>query len=400
MKYLLLLLFLPCSICFSQNVNDSVDYENTFAAYHANTISTHPFGVFISRISPDFQLKPSKKISVSFTISSGNVWLPYVKAYIPVHEADRDAMRKFIWHEREGNFDFSTPSRTMDFEADGTIRLYLLKFNIPLSTASELRISTRMFSLDGGRLPFSSLTSDQFIEWFHSHISGGEDPFARKVFGYNHAGMYYTDQEGNVFRMQNQESLFTGIDLSYYYYPRIEWLEKSNLYTSLGLQLGVNVNKVNAAADIGINPTLVKRFVLNKHSEIHFGTGLGLVKQSVVRFKKGVSLSNANLLFSSEFLLKYIYRFRSQKSLSVATNYWIQSAYNKPHEFDYMVLTGERISTHWNYAISHLYRPLTANSLIITYTLGDLAFSVYFREDLLVDNAPDLQTGVGLQVKF
>ena len=109
MKYLLLLLFLPCSFCFSQKVNDSVDYENTFAAYHANTISTHPFGIFMSRISPDFQLKPSKKISVSFTISSGNVWLPYVKAYVPINEADRDAMRKFIWHEREGNFDFSTP---------------------------------------------------------------------------------------------------------------------------------------------------------------------------------------------------------------------------------------------------------------------------------------------------
>ena len=400
MKYLLLLLFLPCSFCFSQKAYDSIDYENTFAAYHANTISTHPFGIFLSRISPDFQLKPSKKISVSFTISSGNVWLPYVKAYIPINEADRDAMRKFIWHEREGNFDFSTPSSTMDFEADGTIRLYLLKLNIPVSPKAELRISTRLLSLDAGRLPYSSLTSDQFIEWFHSHISGGEDPFARKVYGYNQAAISYTDQEGNVFRMQEQESLLTGIDVSYYHYPRIEWLEKSNLFTSFGFQLGLNVNKVNATADIGISPTLVKRFVLNKHSEIHFGAGLGFVKQGVIRFKEGVSLSNANFLFSSEFLLKYIYKFRNQKSLSVATNYWIQNAYNKPHEFDYMVLTGERISTHWNYAISHLYRPLTANCFIVTYAKADLAFSVYFREDLLVDNAPDLQTGVGLQVKF
>ncbi|MFN8134602.1 MAG: hypothetical protein U0Z17_05050 [Bacteroidales bacterium] len=401
MKYLVLLLFLPCSFCFSQKVYDSLDYENTFAAYHANTMSTHPFGIFISRISPDFQLKPSKKISVSLTISSGNVWLPYVKAYIPVNEADRDAMSRLIWHEREGNFDLlNTPSRTMDFEADGTIRLCLVKLNIPVSRTSELRISTRMFSLDSGRLPYSSLTSDQFIEWFHSHISGGEDPFARKVYGYNHACIAYTDQDGNVFRMQNHQSLFTGIDLSYYYYPQFTWFENRNFYMSLGFQLGINVNKVNAAADIGINPTLVKRFILTKHSEIHFGAGLGLLKQSVVRFKEGVALSNADFLFSSEFLLKYLIRFRNLNSLSVATNYWIQNAYNKPDEFDYMVLTGERISTHWNYAISHLYRPITANSLIITYTKGDLAFSVYFREDLLVDNAPDLQTGVGVMIKL
>jgi len=399
-KYLVILLFVPYSFCFSQKVNDSLDFENTFAAYHANTMSTHPFGIFISRISPDFQLKPSEKMSVSFTISNGNVWLPFVKAYIPLYETDRDAMRKFIWHEREGNFDLNTPSRTMDFEADGTIRLYLLKLNLPVSPAAEFRINTRMFSLDSGKLPYSTLTSDQFIEWFHSHISGGEDPFARKVYGYNHAGIRYTDQDGNIFRMQSNEFLFAGFDVSYYYYPEFHSLGRRHFYTSLGIQLGINVNKVNPSADIGVNPTLVKRFIINKRNEIHLGASLGVLKQHIIRFGEGVQLSNSQFLFSSEFLLKYILRLRHQQSLSVATNYWVQNAYNRPHEFDYMVLTGQRISTHWNYAISHLYRPITANSLLITFATGKFACSVYFREDMLVDNAPDLQTGVGVQVKF
>ena len=168
----------------------------------------------------------------------------------------------------------------------------------------------------------------------------------------------------------------------------------------MGFQLGVNVNKVNPSADVGLNPSLIRRFMLGRRNEIHLGIGLGLLKQQVIRFGEGVQISDNSFLFSSELMLKYILRLPDSKSISVATNYWIQNAYNRPHEFDYMVLKGERISTHWNYAISHLYRPITANSLIISYTKADFTFSVYFREDLLVDNAPDIQTGVGVQVKF
>jgi len=401
MKHFILLLVLHCSICFSQNASDSIDYENTFADFHSSTISTHPFGVFISRISPDFQLEPSRKVSVSLNISSGNVWLPYVKAYIPINEADREAMRKLVWHVREGNFDaINTPSHTTDMMADGTIRLYQLKFKIPISSKTEFMINTRMFSLDPGNLPYSTLTSDQFIEWFHSHLMGGDDPFARKVYGYNHVSIHFKDQNGNVFQMHNGDFLFTGIDLSCYYYPDFKSFEKRNFYTSFGLQLGINVNDVNPSVDIGINPTLIKKFKLNKRSEIHLGASLGVLRQKILQFGEGVQLSNKNFLLSSEFMLEYILRFRKMRSVSFASTYWIQDSYCKQDDFSYMVLTGERISTHWNYAISHLYRTITANSLIITYSKGGFACSVYFREDLLVDNAPDLQTGVGVKINL
>jgi hypothetical protein len=261
-------------------------------------------------------------------------------------------------------------------------------------------INTRMFSLDPGNLPYSSLTSDQFIEWFHSHLMGGEDPFARKAYGYNHAGIHFTDQNGNVFEMHDGDFLFTGIDLSYYYYPDFKSFEKRNLYTSFGLQLGINVSDVNPSVDIGINPTLIRKVILNKRSEIHLGASLGVLRQKMLQFGEGVHLSNKNFLFSSEFLLDCILRFRKGRSVSFASSYWVQDSYYKHDDFNYMVLTGERISTHWNYAISHLYRPITANNLIITYFKGGFACSVYFREDLLVDNAPDLQTGVGVKINL
>jgi hypothetical protein len=62
-----------------------------------------------------------------------------------------------------------------------------------------------------------------------------------------------------------------------------------------------------------------------------------------------------------------------------------------------MVLTGNRVSTHWHYALSHLYRRLTYNTLFISYSKGFFSVSGYIKEDFFVDNAPDAQTGVAVR---
>jgi len=113
-----------------------------------------------------------------------------------------------------------------------------------------------------------------------------------------------------------------------------------------------------------------------------------------------VQYSNKNLLLSSEFLLSYIIPVKGNGYLSIATSYFIQSSFNRRKDFETLVLTGERHSSHWHYAVSHLYRVLTANYLILTYTNEAFACSIFLREDLLVDNAPDVQLGIGLKVNF
>jgi len=90
-------------------------------------------------------------MSVTTNYSSGNVWLPYVKSYSPLNEEDRVAMQNFLWHEREWRYDIAnSPSKTMEFEADGVFREYQIKFNIPLSNLHEIKINNRMFSIDYG----------------------------------------------------------------------------------------------------------------------------------------------------------------------------------------------------------------------------------------------------------
>jgi hypothetical protein len=321
-----------------------------------------------------------------------------VIAYDPVLEVDRMAMRNLVWHEREGSYDKSSPARTTEFHADGVMRQYQIRFNFPLSENHEIKVSHRMLSLDPGNVPYSLVTSDQFIEWFHSNISGGEDPFARKVYGLNQAKIRYTDANGKSMHLDNGDFIFSGMDLSYYYYPDFKLLEERNIYSHAGLQVGMNLSKVNPSLDVGLNFAFLKKMKLMKNTkELCIGVSGGAMRQKLVRHEDAVDFNNRKYLFSSEWLLEYVKHLDERRYISLATTWFIQSSYNKKRDYDFIVLSGDRITTHWHYAISHLYREITAHSLVLTYAHGNITLWIYIREDLLVDNAPDAQTGMGVR---
>ena len=259
MNRCLIFLLLYTNTCFSQTVKDSAD-NNSHSVFYGNRLSTHPFGILTSRTNHNFQTAPAKKISLAINMSSGNVWLPYVKAYQPLNEEDKIVMRSYLWHQRESRFDpTNKPNKSIELHADGVIRLYQVNLNIPLPEKHDLNIYTRAFSLDKGKVPFSLLTSDQFIEWFHSNISGGEDPFARKVYGLDNILIYYKDENGKLLEINKGGLTLSGIDLSYNYYPVLKGLRKKKIYTNLGLQLGGNVSNFNPSLDFGFNSSIVKK---------------------------------------------------------------------------------------------------------------------------------------------
>lgn len=402
MRFFLIVLILNYGICFSQTDDKSLNETDVISTYYSNTLSVHPFGVFISRISNNFQLQSENKFSITANISTGNVWLPYVKTYSPLNETDRIAMKNSVWHEREGLFDaINTPSKTTEFHADGVIRQYQIKLNIPIAPRNELKVSCRMFSLDKGKAPYSLLTSDQFIEWFHSNVAGGEDPFARKVYGLDQAKISYKDENGKKLYLDNGDFIFSGVDAAYYTYPQINFLKKRNIYTNIGLQIGANVTKVNPSMDLGLNSTLIKKMGLkNKKKELHLGLSLSALRQKIIRFGDGVQLSNKKYILNCEPIVEYIKRPNNRRYFSITTGWSIQSSYNKKSDFDYLVLKGERITSHWHYTSTHLYRALSASTLTFTYGIGTIAFWMYLREDFVVDNAPDVQTGIGFKFYF
>lgn len=403
MRLLLALCILNSGKCFTQAVPDSINtrYKNPYPAVVPHMHSTHPLGVYISETNFNHQSGVSRKASFSMNTSCGNVWLPYVKGYIPLNETDKKSMSRIVWHGREGNIDLAnTPAKTKSFHADGDIRFYQCQLAIPVSKSSELKISTRAFSVHRGGNPVSFLTSDKFIEWFHSNIAGGEDPFARKVYGYNHADIRYTDENGKSFSLGNGDFRFTGLDLSYFYFPHFKSLEKKKIFINWGFQTGLNTSKINPCINLGLNSTINKLFKIGKDKQLDLSISAGALRQKAVSLGDGVNIASKKYLYNAEILLSYQKQLSENRFFAIGSSYFIHSAYNKKDEFKTIILTGERISSHWHYALSHLYRTLTYNTLFMSYTVGKLSFSIYVKEDLLVDNAPDVQTGVGINVNL
>jgi len=401
MRLLLALFILNSGNCFTQVLPDSIttQYKNPYPAVVPYMHSTHPLGVYISETNLNHQSEVSTKASFSMDMSCGNVWLPYVKGYIPLNETDKKAMSQIVWHGREGNIDLAnTPTKTKSFHADGDIRFYQFQMAIPVSKSSELKISTRAFSVHRGGSPVSFLTSDKFIEWFHSNIAGGEDPFARKVYGYNRADIRYTDENGRSFSLGNGDFRFTGFDLSYFYYPTFKSLEEKNIFINWGFQTGVNTSKINPSIDLGLNSTINKLFKIGNKKQLDLSISGGALRQKAIALGEGVKIANKNYLLNAEILLSFQKQLSENHFFAIGSSYFIHSAYNRKDEFKTIILTGERISSHWHYALSHLYRTLTYNTLYMSYTVGKFSLSIYVKEDLLVDNAPDVQTGVGISV--
>ncbi|MDF1573764.1 MAG: hypothetical protein P1P86_01050 [Bacteroidales bacterium] len=358
-------------------------------------------GILSSRTNHIFQTKAAKTYSLAFGISSGNIWLPYVRAYQPLNEADKDLMRSFVWNDRDYYFDQeNSPSESMGFQADGIIRAYQLHLNIPLFNKHELMVNSRVFSLDGGRIPYSLLTSDRLIEWFHSNVAGGEDPFARKVYGMDQAYIRYTDEDGRTLEIDKGQFTFSGMDLNYTYYPEIKSLENHRIYTNFGMQLGLNASRYNSSLDVGLSTSLIKIIPIRNNRAIHAGAGLSAIYQNLILFGDPVHIRNRNALLSSEVLLSYIIPVKRSGCFSLALSYHIRSSMNKRKDFETIVLTGDRITSHWHYSISHFYKVLSANYLIISYSKGAFAYSIFLREDFSVDNAPDAQTGFGIKMSF
>ena len=121
----------------------------------------------------------------TFTISyaSGNTFHPFVETYIPKDPAVQKEQSQLIWYYRNFNFidQETTPADYMNIVIDAIIKEFRAQINIPLNKHHELDISLRSYLITKGNYLFSLFTNDKTIEWFHSNIDGGEDPYGQKI---------------------------------------------------------------------------------------------------------------------------------------------------------------------------------------------------------------------------
>ncbi|WNH09184.1 hypothetical protein [Thalassobellus suaedae] len=387
-----------CSILIAQQ--DLLSFKNGID--NPTLLTTHHFGIFSARINTNFKFAPPKTITFSLSSVSGNNFQPYVEAYLPQEPAVRQEQSKLSWYKRDFKFlnQETTPVDYMNIIIDAVIKEFRLTTIIPLSKKHELDISIRSYLITKGKQPFSFFTGDETIEWFHSNINGGEDPFGRRYYGLNQVNFNYTDRNNNTLELTNNDFFIGGIEFNHFYYPRFSINKTKHIFMNFGSHLGINTSKFNPSIDIGISANAIKMFQLKDKQELNLGIGINLLRKNVINFDTVIDLGNNAYLATAESNIEYTRYTKKNNYHALGINYQIQSRYNKLKEADYYRLVGDwsAINGGWHLGFDSLYRNLSIWTLIYTYGHPNYKVSVYFKEDFIVHNAPDFQTGISLQV--
>jgi hypothetical protein len=398
-KGILMILIFCCSLLTAQQ-KDSLIIKNGIDK--PNILTLHHFGIFSARINQNFKISPPKKTIIDINYSNGNTFHPFVETYYPKDPAVREDLSNYTWYYRRFNFidQETTPADYTNIVVDAVIKQFRANISFPLGKHHELQLGLRSYLITKGKHPFSFFTSDEGIEWFHSNIAGGEDPYGRRYYGLNQVNFKYTDRNGRILELHNNDFFIGGIEVNHFYYPSALSNMKKNVFVNFGSHLGINTSKFNPSLDLGISVNAVKKIKLKNHNEFNIGIGTSLLHKNVVNFGDVVDLGNNPFMSTIETDIEFTKYTKNRNYHSLCIDFQWQSSYNKLKEADYYFLSGkwQEINGGWQHGTTTLHTHLSVWSLIYTYGRPNYKLSLYFKEDFLVNNAPDFQTGISLSI--
>lgn len=391
--FITFLLYIFCATVYSQEIYfTDVTMKNGISK--SSVLSTHPFGIFFSRIQGNFKIQPTKKNQLKISLESGNVWGTQIKTFIPNKIGDRNEVRKHEWHQAQYFFDEDTlDAKSYELQIDGVIKGLRLETSINLGNRKELNIGLRLFMLSKGKSPFSILTNDSFIENFHNKIAGGSDPFDREVFGYNKALIKYTDRNGNILELNNNDLFIGGLETSYYYYPST--LVSKTYSMNFGAHLGYNLSSYNNSLDLGLSSNAIKVISVNSNQYFQIGLEIGLLRKEIVSFSKNnVDFGTNNYLGNIESIIEYNIISKGNTTHSIGLDYYLQTSLNKKDELEYAIpIRHPDAHKSWGHGVTNLYRNNNYWSLLYSIT-KKTSLTFYLQQDFEVNNNPDIQTGI------
>jgi hypothetical protein len=395
--FIILCLF---SLAYTAQETDSLLIKN--GIQNPSLLSTHHFGIFSSRINTNFKYSPSQAPTLSFNYTSGNNFHPFVEAYFPKDPQVRKQLSQIKWHDRPFNFidQDVTPADYMNIVIDAVIKEFRVNTTFPINNQHELSVTMRSYLITRGKHPFSLFTSDESIEWFHTNVAGGEDPFGRRYYGLNQVNFTYQDRNGNTLNLNNNAFFIGGIELSHYYYPKLNINKTKNIYLNFGTHLGWNTSRFNASIDAGLSANAIKKLPLKNNYELNFAFGANLLRKNLINFKDVIDLGNNRYLGTIEGEVEITKYTKKGNFNALGLNYQAQSRYNKKEEADYFKLLGKwrEINGGWQNGVFTLYEPQVTWNFIYTYGTPKFLLNLFVKQDFLVNNAPDFQTGINLKV--
>ncbi|WP_347922424.1 hypothetical protein [Pontimicrobium sp. SW4] len=391
--FITFLLHILCATVYSQEIYSThVTLKNGISK--PSVLSTHPFGVFFSRIQGNFKIHPTKKTQLKINLESGNVWGTQIKTYVPNNIEVRNEVRKHEWHQAQYFFDEETlDTKSYELQIDGVIKGLRLKTSLNLGGKQELNIGLRLFMLSKGKAPFSIITSDRFIENFHEKIAGGSDPFDREVFGYNKALIKYTDRNGNTLELNNNDLFVGGLETSYYYYPNS--LVSKTYSMNFGAHLGYNLSSYNNSLDLGLSVNAIKIIHVNDNHYLQIGLGTGILRKELVSFNSNnIDFGTNNYLGNLESIIEYNIISKGNTTHSIGLDYYLQTSLNRRDELEYAIpIRHPNAHKSWGHGVTNLYRNNNYWSLLYSIT-KKTSLTFYLQQDFEVNNNPDIQTGI------
>lgn len=321
----------------------------------------------------------------------GNVWLPRMKAATLLDKADQIRYQEIPWHEQQGAFVTNTPSSysLIEMIADGVFNTHSFEISGPLWKNMDFQLNIKSNQVDGGKVPYSLLTSDQALEWFHSNIAGGEDPFGRKKFPFDQVNFEFIDVNGKTLHLRKNSVYLTESSLATFYYFKIDQIKmKSNI----GIHLGTTFYNGLLAIEPGLSFTGNRVFIAKKRDRFQAGMAFNFIYTGL-RNENKVEISKKKNLTMLEVQMNWVRNLKNNTTISAGINYHIQSPLLHYSDSKNTVFMGDRISSHWHYGLTSLYRPVQGWSFSFIYQRKSVAYSTFFREDFVVDNAPDFQVG-------
>lgn len=363
-----------------------------------NMVSAHPLGILLYRINHRFSNGPVHKTTFFADLGSANIWLPEVRGYLPHDPQAVEYLQHFPWHQRDSVFQGMPRNYdSMVFRADGVIKNLQLQVALRINRKIEVQVGMRSFLLTGGGDPSTWLTGDGFIEGFHENIAGGTDPFARNQYGLNQAGIYYQGADGNAIRFENRNFVLAGLTTDLLFYPEWVWLHQHRIRLNTGLHLGLNTTAYNRGIDAGLSMSVLKQFPAGKANTLSIAAAGSVMRQRLIDLNATANFVDSKYLPAFEAVFSYRKSLKGERFWELGLDFYYLGPYKPAADFDRITPVGNRLSSHWHMALSHLYRNSQNWSVFAAFG-RKWKWMLYINEDFKVNNAPDIQTGIGVAI--
>lgn len=144
---------------------------------------------------------------------------------------------------------------------------------------------------------------------------------------------------------------------------------------------------------------MVKKRTLKNFNEFNFAVGGALLRKNIINFKEVIDLGNNSFLASLEAAVEFTKFTPKKTTILLDCIISCRHATSKKRGFlPHLKGNWNKINAGWHHGFTTLYEALSSWAFLYSYETKKYKLSIYLKEDFLVNNTPDVQTGISLKI--